>query len=226
VKKPARIAAFEAFRQILPDMPERQRKWRSATPTNWPRRSKFSYVPTFPRKGSVYTVRAIAPRVVHGHDEDGLHLVEIANPTRTRKDGSLLELAFRMSRFRPLRTTNIDVFLEMLEPVPSGHLLAEPVLRAHRNVSLTEERRLRERRVAGEGVRFNMCVPSGTLGERLAEAATAGLPRDENGVPLGVAFIGWCTLPAENAPPVSPERRQRAGWLRTLRGLGKRPRPS
>lgn len=28
------------------------------------------------------------------------------------------EKAFRMSRFRPVRTTNIEVFTRMLEPVP------------------------------------------------------------------------------------------------------------
>src|SRR5262245_24665425 len=83
---------------------------------NWPHWSEYGYTPTFPRKGSVYTVRAIVPCVVRGHDEDGLHLVEIVNPTQTAKEGSMFELAFRMSRFRPLRATNIDLFLEMLEP--------------------------------------------------------------------------------------------------------------
>jgi hypothetical protein len=29
------------------------------------------------------------------------------------------ELAFRISRFRPVRSTNIDVFRAMLEPRPS-----------------------------------------------------------------------------------------------------------
>jgi hypothetical protein len=67
-------------------------------------------------------VRAIAPRVVHGYDEDGLLLAEIVNPVLTIKSGTGTresELAFRMSRFRPLRATNIDVFLDMLEPVPA-----------------------------------------------------------------------------------------------------------
>jgi hypothetical protein len=33
------------------------------------------------------------------------------------------EIVFRQSRFRPFRATNIDVFLEMLEPVPAVDLI-------------------------------------------------------------------------------------------------------
>jgi hypothetical protein len=179
---------------------------------NWPHRSKFGYAPTFPRKGSIYTVRAIAPRIIHGHDEDGLLLAEIVNPPLVFQsaDGTReselafreSELAFRKSRFRPIRATNIDVFLEMLEPEPAGHLLVEPVLRAHPSViSLAEERRLRESE-RGAAFRFNMCVPD------------------------GIVCVGYRAQEPETAPPTAPERRQRAGWLRTLLGLGKRPRAS
>jgi hypothetical protein len=45
---------------------------------------------------------------------------EIVNPAITIRvpngNRRTNEMAFRMSRFRPLRATNIDVFLEMLEP--------------------------------------------------------------------------------------------------------------
>jgi hypothetical protein len=67
---------------------------------------------TLPKLGSVYTVRDIIPcRALYGDDEDGLYLVEIVNPVRIK-----YELAFRVSRFRPVQTTNIDVFLRMLKP--------------------------------------------------------------------------------------------------------------
>jgi hypothetical protein len=93
---------------------------------NWPAPRQFGdYTPTHPKQGEVYTVRAIVLKTLEGYDEDGLHLVEIVNPTRTKRDGSTFELAFRMSRFRPVRTTKIDVFLRTLEPEPAGNLLAE-----------------------------------------------------------------------------------------------------
>ena len=41
-----------------------------------------SYVPTLPKKGVVYTIRAIAPCKALGYNEDGLHLEEIVNPIR------------------------------------------------------------------------------------------------------------------------------------------------
>jgi hypothetical protein len=91
--------------------------------SNWPRWTESDDRPTLPMKGSVYTVRAIAPRIIDGHDEDGLHLAEIVNPVRDGRSPNGVwkrsELAFRQSRFRPLRASNIDVFLEMLEPAPS-----------------------------------------------------------------------------------------------------------
>jgi hypothetical protein len=82
---------------------------------DWPPRSWLPRNVILPAKGAIYTVREIVPTRLEGWDENGLRLREIVNPKRARRP----ELAFRMSRFRPLRATNIDVFLEMLEPVPA-----------------------------------------------------------------------------------------------------------
>jgi hypothetical protein len=86
---------------------------------NWPR---YEHRPALPTRGGVYTVRAIVSCVADGYDEDGLRLVEIVNPKRRLRWPSgrcqRIELCFRMSRFRPVRTTSIDVFTRMLEPVP------------------------------------------------------------------------------------------------------------
>lgn len=86
---------------------------------NWPR---DSYRPTLPKRGAVYTVRAIVPCRGQGYDEDGIRLAEIVNPTLSLRcpNGQRIwtELAFRMSRFRPVRTTSIEVFTQMLESVP------------------------------------------------------------------------------------------------------------
>jgi hypothetical protein len=71
---------------------------------------------TLPAHGRIYTIRGIVPCIARGFDEDGLHLVEIVNRPRRWPEGRRTELAFRISRFRPLRSTNIDVFLQMLEP--------------------------------------------------------------------------------------------------------------
>ena len=77
---------------------------------------------TLPTRGVVYTVRAIVPCMADGYAEDGLRLVEIVNPKRMLCCPSgrwqRIELCFRMSRFRPVRTTSIEVFQKMLEPVP------------------------------------------------------------------------------------------------------------
>jgi hypothetical protein len=50
--------------------------------SNWPRWTKVDGRSILPKKGSIYTVRAIAPRIVEGHDEDGLFLGGIVNPIR------------------------------------------------------------------------------------------------------------------------------------------------
>ena len=83
--------------------------------------SGYTYGPTLPKRGSVYTIREIVPRGAYGYDEDGLFLVEIVNPLCIHlfPSGPMKgELQFRVSRFRPIRTTSIDVFLAMLEPTP------------------------------------------------------------------------------------------------------------
>jgi hypothetical protein len=86
----------------------------------WP--GGYTYVPKLPKMGSVYTIRTIVPCKVYGYDEDGLFLVELVNPVRVHNSprGPMKgELKFRVSRFRPVHTTNIDVFLAMLEPMPA-----------------------------------------------------------------------------------------------------------
>lgn len=91
---------------------------------NWP--GGYRGRVAFPVRGQTYTVRAIVPTRLEGWNEDGVLLAEIRNPSMrlltfrgTKQWG---EVVFRMSRFRPLRATNIDVLLEMLEPVPAGQL--------------------------------------------------------------------------------------------------------
>ena len=83
---------------------------------------------TLPKRGSIYTIREIVPCKVFGFDEDALRLVEIVNPALEylAPSGSVThELAFRISRFRPVRTTSIDVFLEMLEPAGVDEVQAQ-----------------------------------------------------------------------------------------------------
>jgi len=75
---------------------------------------------TLPKVGSVYTIRAIVPCKVYGYDEDGLLLVEVVNSERqylSPRGPITHELAFRITRFRPVRTTSIDAFRKMLEPL-------------------------------------------------------------------------------------------------------------
>jgi hypothetical protein len=74
-----------------------------------------------PTLGGVYTVRDIFDASVYGHDEPGLLLDEIVNPVRryiSLAGPCECEQFFLAFRFRPVRTTNIDVFTKMLEPVP------------------------------------------------------------------------------------------------------------
>ena len=86
----------------------------------WPR--DYDFRPKLPKRGAVYTVRAIVPCIADGYDEDGLRFVEIVNPRRLLRWPSgrrqRMELCFRMSRFRPVRTTSIEVFQKLLEPLP------------------------------------------------------------------------------------------------------------
>jgi hypothetical protein len=78
--------------------------------------------------GSIYTVREIIDARGHGCDEDALLLEEIRNPIRvyvTPAGPERTEVYFFASRFRPLRTANIDVFTKMQEPTRAREL--EPV---------------------------------------------------------------------------------------------------
>jgi hypothetical protein len=72
-----------------------------------------------PALGGVYTIRDIFDARRYGHDDLGLLMEEIVNPIRRyiSEHGPVTCEQFWLSyRFRPLRTTNIDVFLKMLEP--------------------------------------------------------------------------------------------------------------
>jgi hypothetical protein len=81
------------------------------------------YRTVLPVLGGIYTVRDVFDAAPYGYDDEiGLHLAEVVNPVRRYlcKNRRMVDveqfwLAFR---FRPVRTTNIDVFTAMLEPVP------------------------------------------------------------------------------------------------------------
>lgn len=75
---------------------------------------------TKPIEGNVYSIRSI---VVHDDSGIGFRLHEIKNPRRVYWEWNrhlFMECTFCASRFRPLVTTNIDVFLKMLEPTKSS----------------------------------------------------------------------------------------------------------
>jgi hypothetical protein len=86
----------------------------------WRRGSRHA----IPEPGVVYTVRAIVDRRSHGCDVDGVLLVEIVNRVQRYRcaDGRWrrCEVAIRTDCLRPVRTTtsSIEVFTNMLEPVP------------------------------------------------------------------------------------------------------------
>ena len=65
-----------------------------------------------PQEGCVYTIRGIL--VIE--DRVGLWLEEIRNPPAKWLDGEVRELAFRSWRFRPAKTTSLEVFEAMLAP--------------------------------------------------------------------------------------------------------------
>jgi hypothetical protein len=69
---------------------------------------------TFPKLGSVYTIRDICHRV----DLVGLLLEEIWHEPAWFCVG-FVEPAFNIKHFRPLRKTNVDIFKKMLEPAPN-----------------------------------------------------------------------------------------------------------
>ena len=74
----------------------------------------LAYVPNKPVKGCVYTIRGFD---TNGGDELGIYLEEIVNPEDDFCFGRQ-EPSFYAWRFRPVRTTSIDVFTAMLAPTP------------------------------------------------------------------------------------------------------------
>lgn len=70
---------------------------------------------TFPIKGMVYTVRAV--RWSDWHQSEQLRLVEIENEPRRYHDG-VFECGFNSQRFRPVKTTSIEIFRAMLVNPP------------------------------------------------------------------------------------------------------------
>jgi hypothetical protein len=74
-----------------------------------------------PQVGGVYKIRHIFDARPFGYDEPGILLVEVVNPVLeyVAPGGDYTgEQFFLASRFRPLHDTNIEVFTQMLEPVP------------------------------------------------------------------------------------------------------------
>lgn len=66
-----------------------------------------------PVKGCVYTIRAL-----ESVETDVICLLEeIVNPILLYEDGAD-EMLFRVSRFRPVRNTSIDVFTAILNKAP------------------------------------------------------------------------------------------------------------
>jgi hypothetical protein len=79
-----------------------------------------------PVLGAAYTIRAIFDARPYGHDDVGTLLEEVVNPIRryiSQRGPVTVEQFWLAYRFRPLRTTNIDVFLRMLEPEPAVELI-------------------------------------------------------------------------------------------------------
>ena len=74
----------------------------------------------FPVEGQIYTVREVNPAVRCATGvEPAVRLEEIVNPVNVYRNATE-EMWFRAIRFAPIRTTNIDIFLKMLEPEPVG----------------------------------------------------------------------------------------------------------
>jgi hypothetical protein len=69
-------------------------------------------VGTCPKKGGVYTVRAL--RLWDGMVS--LMLAELVNPSFEWEGGNVGEIAFYARRFRPAKTTSLEVFEGMLAP--------------------------------------------------------------------------------------------------------------
>jgi hypothetical protein len=70
-----------------------------------------------PMLGGVYTIRDIVDARPYGHDDLGLFLREIHNPVRryiSQGGPVTIEQFWLGCRFRPLYSTNIEIFKAML----------------------------------------------------------------------------------------------------------------
>ena len=75
----------------------------------------WSEVEEGPKEGGIYTIRAVGTDGV----TVGVLLEEIHNPHGVVwPDGTVRETGFFSHRFRPAKTTSIEVFEAMLAPVP------------------------------------------------------------------------------------------------------------
>ncbi|HXE88900.1 MAG TPA: hypothetical protein VN524_19100 [Hyphomicrobiaceae bacterium] len=80
-----------------------------------------------PVEGGIYAIRHIFCARPFGHDDFAILLEEVRNPIRlyiSRTGRNVrVEQFFLGYRFRPVRTANIDVFLQMLRPVRADQRL-------------------------------------------------------------------------------------------------------
>lgn len=78
-----------------------------------------------PKEGEMYTIREIGITLL---GRPGCLLEEIVNQARRYDDDmpERVEPMFLVYRFRPVRITNIDVFLKLLEPTHSDGPMTEP----------------------------------------------------------------------------------------------------
>jgi hypothetical protein len=81
-----------------------------------------SVVRAFPKLRAVYTIRSIC----EAGDLIGFCFEEIVNP-RGHFSRGFVEPAFDSRRFRPVRTTSIEVFRKLLVPTPERTRDLEPV---------------------------------------------------------------------------------------------------
>lgn len=82
----------------------------AADPSKWPH-------VTFPAIGSAYTIREIFEGPDKWAGKTYFRLCEIINPLQDSCIGPF-EAGFRSLLFRPVKTTSIGIFTQMLTPVP------------------------------------------------------------------------------------------------------------
>ena len=118
-----------------------------------------------PVVGGIYTIRRIFCARQFGHDDLAILLDEVHNPVRryiSRTGRNVRCEQFWLGyRFRPVRTTSIEVFRRMLEPVPKRQPVEEEA------ADLTDE-----------PVRFQMCEPHGfaSVGWRISAPPSSPWP--------------------------------------------------